>query len=98
MMSLLARKGLGSLQEATELAANEWKLTDLARELGISIETLRGWAKHGWVHHRRTPTQCFWILWVDEEEIQRLRRMAAMVRPGRVRYPNELTTPKERKP
>lgn len=96
MMSLLARKGLGSLQEATDLAANEWKLSDLARELGISTETLRGWAKHGWVENRQTPTQRFWILCADEPELKRLRRMVAIVRPGRVRYPKDLTTPKRK--
>ena len=95
VMSLLARKGLGSLQEATGLAANEWKLSDFSHELGLSIETIRGWAKLGWVKSRQTPTQRFAILWADESEMERLRRLAALVRPGRGRYPDELTTPIE---
>ena len=96
MMSLLKRKGLGSLREATDLAANEWKLRDLARELKLPLETMRGWAKHGWVNSRQTPTQRFWILWADEEELKRLKRLAERNRPGRIRYPNELTTPKQK--
>jgi DNA invertase Pin-like site-specific DNA recombinase/DNA-binding transcriptional MerR regulator len=94
LMSLLARKGLGSLQEATSLAANEWTLGDLSRALGLAKETLRGWTKLGWVKSRQTPTQRFLILWADESEMERLRRLAALVRPGRGRYPDELTTPK----
>ena len=46
---MLARNGLGSLREATDLAANEWTLRNLANELGLPIETMRGWAKLGWV-------------------------------------------------
>ena len=94
MMSLLKRKGLGSLREATDLAANEWKLKDLARELRLPLETLRGWAKLGWVNSQQTPTQRIWILWADQSEMKRLKRLAAVVRPGRGRYPDELTTPK----
>lgn len=97
MMSLLARKGLGSLREAAELAANEWKLKDLAHELRLPLETMRGWAKLGWVNSRQTPTQRFWILWADQSEMKRLKRLAALVRPGRGRYPDELTTPKRKK-
>lgn len=96
VIRLLSRNGLGSLQEATNLATNEWKLRDLARELGLPLETMRGWAKLGWVASRQTPTQRFWILWADESEMKRLRQLAALVRPGRGRYPDELTTPKRK--
>ena len=88
-------RGFGSLQEATDLAANEWTLSDLSRELGLAKKTVRAWAKLGWVKSRQTPTQRFLILGAHESEMERLRRLAALVRPGRGRYPDELTTPIE---
>lgn len=60
MQSFLHRKGAKPLNDATNLVANEWKLSDLSRKLGIAVETLRGWAKHGWIESRRTP--CQWAL------------------------------------
>jgi hypothetical protein len=96
LMHMLARNGLGSLREATDLAANEWTLRNLANELGLPIETMRGWAKLGWVESRQTPTQRFYILWADGSEMKRLRRLAALVKPGRGRYPDELTRPKRK--
>lgn len=93
VMLLLKRKGLGSLQEAKDRSENEWTLHHLADELAIAIETLRGWAKHGWVEYRQTPTQRFYVIWADESELDRLRRLAKRTRKGNVRHSSELTTP-----
>lgn len=98
VMSLLKRKGHGSFQEAKKLAANEWTLHHLADELGLAIETLRGWAKHGWVVYRQTPINRLVIIWADESELDRLRRLAKRTRKGNVRHPYELTTPKGKRP
>ena len=36
-----------------------------------------------------------WVLWADEAELKRLRKLAAASHRGIVEYPAELTTPKE---
>ncbi len=97
VFQLLLRRGLTRPRDRVELEPHEWKLPDLAKKLGITILTMRSWAKHGWVHGRQTPTQGYWVLWADDEELGRLSRMATLSRPGHLRYPKTLTTPK-RKP
>ena len=95
---LLKRRGLiGNERSHSELLGrHEWWLTDLARELQMSHLKLRDWAVRGWVHSRKTPVQGYWILWADEDEVQRLRRLLADSRRGVNAYASELRTPKER--
>jgi DNA invertase Pin-like site-specific DNA recombinase len=97
----LARQGLlGSRApqriKPDELQRHEWRLGDLARELGMAINTLRGWYHRGWVLGRKSAaTQGAWILWADDKELERLGRLRAW-RPdgyGQPR-PSELTTPR----
>ena len=96
---LLKRRGLiGNERSHDELLEDdEWWLTDLARELEMSHLKLRDWAKRGWVHSRKTPVQSRWILWADEEELIRLRRLLGQSRRGVNAYTNKLRSPKERK-
>ena len=54
---------------------------------------LAGWTRQGWLHSRKTPAQCLWVLWADGHELKRLRKLAALSRRGVVEYPAELTTP-----
>jgi hypothetical protein len=75
---------------------NEWWLQDLAAELKMSWQTLRGWAARGWLHGRQTKVQALWLIWADASELQRLRKLRDAIAPGRNRYPPELTTPKPR--
>jgi hypothetical protein len=79
------------------VAADEWWLSDLARELKLPKETLRDWVRFGWVHARRSPLQHFWIVWADAEELDHLRRLRAspQAKPCDRNSP-ELTTPKQR--
>lgn len=78
------------------LGADEWWLTDLARELQMSYLKLGDWANRGWVHCRKTPVQGYRILWADEDEVTRLRELLAQSRRGVNAYSSELKTPKNR--
>jgi DNA invertase Pin-like site-specific DNA recombinase len=58
------------------LEANEWWLSDLARHLNMPIATLTRWRIVGWVHARKAPVSGGrWAIWVDAEELDRLRRL-----------------------
>lgn len=95
---LLLRRGLigNERRHAVLLGENEWWLTDLAREVGMSPLKLRDWAKHGWLHSRRTPIQKYWVLWADRQELKRLKTLLTMSRRGINAYNSELVTPKPR--
>jgi len=96
--TLLSRQGLtksgGALSFSDGCGPDEWWLSDLAKELGMSITGLHGWVKRGWVHARHLPTGCrYWILWADRDELNRLRQL----RDQRVTpFPEQLTKPKPR--
>lgn len=98
VQKLLSRRGLSSEKGKPDvLAADEWWLSDLARELKIPNATVRDWVRYGWVHARRSPIQHFWIAWADAEELDRLRRLRASPQAKPCdQYPPELTTPKHR--
>jgi hypothetical protein len=95
---LLKRRGLiGNERSHDELLGkHEWWLTDLARELHMSHLKLRDWANRGWVHSRKTPVQCRWIMWADKEEVKRLKKLLAESRRGMNAYSSALKTPKKR--
>jgi len=95
---LLKRRALiGNERSHDEfLAPNEWWLTDLARELHMSHLKLRDWGVREWVHGRKTPLQGRWILWADQEEVQRLRQLLTQSRRGVNAYTSVLKTPKAR--
>ena len=69
----------------------------MARRLGMPADTLGHWCARGWVEHRKLPGArgCL-VLWADEAEIDRLRRLRAF-RPSSYPpvYPAELTTPRQ---
>lgn len=83
-----------------DLQPNEWRLSDLARELGMPAITLRHWHYRGWVRARKSSeVRGCWILWADEKELERLRRLRAWHRGGHdLDRPLELTTPRAPKP
>jgi len=100
---LLSRRGLSrgrrSASPAGELLEEkEWWLTDLARELDIPQPTLRGWVRRGWLHARQlSGAQGRWLVWADQEELNRLRRLRVFSRRQSDQpFPVEMTTPKER--
>ncbi len=77
---------------------DEWWLEELAWELKIPSQTLRGWCRKGWVHVRKvTLAYRRFIIWADADELDRLRRLhVCRRRAPHVPYPSELTTPKRR--
>ena len=98
MYQLLKRRGLiGNERTHDELLGpHEWWLTDLARELKMSYLKLRDWSVRGWVHCRQTAVQGYRILWADEDDIRRLRKLLADSHRGVNVYTSDLTTPKNR--
>jgi hypothetical protein len=86
----------GSRLPADALGPNEWGVSALARQLGMPADTLGHWCARGWVGHRKLPGRrgCL-VLWADEAELDRLRRLRAF-RPDRYPpvYSPELTTPR----
>jgi len=62
--------------EVHVLPPHEWWFADLARHLSLPQPTLYSWLRRGWVQGRQLPLAGGrWILWADEEELDRLRRL-----------------------
>jgi hypothetical protein len=84
--------------ESYALADNEWWFADLAHHLQMPRPTLYSWMRRGWVHARQLPVAGGrWILWADDDELDRLRRLRTCPR----RWHNQpqaaiLTQPKPR--
>jgi DNA invertase Pin-like site-specific DNA recombinase len=96
--ALLQRRGLANEKTYTnQLGPNEWWPPKLADVIPVSADKLGDWARRGWIHARRTPAQRLWVLWADESELNRLRKLAALSHRGMAEYPSELTTPKDRR-
>lgn len=84
------------IADLNQLAPHEWTLKDLAGELSVRINMLHGWLREGWVVGRQMAgRQSHWILWADDKELQRLRRLSQLTHADRP-YPSELTTPTSR--
>ena len=97
---LLVRRGLylpygRKRPDSIALAEHEWWLPDLADELHMPRTSLTHWYNRGWVRGRKLPgVRGRLILWANETEVTRLRRL----RDTRRRwsdspYPQDLTTP-----
>jgi DNA invertase Pin-like site-specific DNA recombinase len=77
------------------LGCHEWWLAGLAEELSMPPLTLHHWVSRGWVRGRQLQgASGHWVLWADEKELDRLRRLRSCrgrrdLRP----YPSDLTTP-----
>jgi hypothetical protein len=94
---LFRRLGIeGEIGDAALVGRQEWWLRDLADELQVPWETLRGWAVRGWVNARQTAVQRLWIVWADKDELKRLRKLHKAMSGGVVTGPVELTIPKQR--
>ena len=97
MLSRKLRSGPrpNALTEASTLRDHEWWLTDLARALSMPQPTIHTWIARGWIRARKLPgVHGRWILWVDDQELDRLKRLRASGRSWADQpYPPELTTP-----
>ena len=94
---LLSRRGLARATKHIErLGPHEWRLPQLAEQIPVSAGKLGDWVRRGWLHCRKTRAERLWILWADQQEIRRLRKLAKLSHRGLAEYPIELTTPKAR--
>ena len=60
------------------LSPCEWRLSELASELGRSVTALHQWCKRGWLEARwHAPERC-WVVWADEAELKRLKTRCAL--------------------
>jgi len=89
--------GMTSRIKPEDLRRHEWRLSDLARELGMPINTLRTWRYRGWVLGRKSgEIRGAWILWADTNELKRLHRLRAWHRGGyNQTRPTSLTAPRD---
>jgi DNA invertase Pin-like site-specific DNA recombinase len=78
MRRLMRRLGLRTQTDRPPqlvLAADEWRLADLANHLEMPSTTLHRWIQNGWVKARQTPEKPhYWIVWADATELERLKR------------------------
>ena len=78
-LGLTKEKDLRPKAQDELLSKDEWCLARLALELGMPKVTLYFWVRRGWVRARQGPEpQGRWIVWADEEELKRLRRLRAL--------------------
>jgi hypothetical protein len=79
---LMHRLGLTRRRSRSEsregLGEEEWWLPELARKIGMPNVTLYHWIRRGWVRARKRE-RC-WIVWADEGEVERLRRLHRLPR------------------
>jgi hypothetical protein len=79
---LIHRLGLGRRRPRPEgqedLGRHEWWLGELAGELGMPEATLYGWLRRGRLKARQQQKVPYrWIVWADEGELGRLKRLRA---------------------
>jgi DNA invertase Pin-like site-specific DNA recombinase len=74
---ILHRRGASPARPSSYvLKEGEWWMGDLARKLQMPETTLQRWACRGWVNARKLESENGrWLLWADEEEFNRLRRL-----------------------
>lgn len=100
---LIKRLGLNSsradaVNSEHLLGENESWIREVCHELGIPQSVMCKWCVRGWVHARKVMiSRRRWIVWADDDERERLKRLHTHRRIGPQRcYPEELTTPKQR--
>jgi DNA invertase Pin-like site-specific DNA recombinase len=92
-LGLVRRKRYGS---AVGLGQDEYHPAGLARRLGVSVYTVKRWARVGWVNVRRDDLG-HRIIWADDDELHRLRELHRLPRTWATRARlAELKKPKQR--
>ena len=95
--TLLYQKRLvGEKKQSGSLEPGEWRVRDLARELGIIPQKVYYWIERGWIHSRRSRPGNHVIVWADRTEIRRLKKLKTYCKSWALRDLPELTTPKPR--
>jgi len=94
---IMERLGLaGELYRDDLLDPNEWWIRDLATKLKVRPAKVHYWRTQGWVHSRRTPSGRHWIVWADNDELERLEKLKAQRNSYTAKRNPELVTPKTR--
>ena len=62
---------------ATGLGPDEYRPMGLARRLGVSRDTVRGWVRRGWVT-TRTDADGHHVVWADADELRRLGQLPGL--------------------
>jgi DNA invertase Pin-like site-specific DNA recombinase len=73
-LGLARRERHGS---TTGLGPDEYRPMALARRLGVSRDTVRGWVRRGWVT-TRADADGHHIIWADADELRRLGQLAGL--------------------
>jgi hypothetical protein len=94
LMLVLRRKGM--IGTRPEVVRPFWRSKELSNELGIKPSTLTSWRRRGWVQAKRLGSR--WIYWANDEDLPRLRDLAAHPHSGSTPTPSELTVPKATMP
>lgn len=66
-------------KERADLGEEEWWLPELALAIGMPGVTLYHWVRRGWVNARQREDRR-WVVWADEAEVERLRRLHRLPR------------------
>lgn len=95
---IMQRLGLkGERYRGDLLGPDEWWIRDLANTLTVPIHKVYYWATHGWVRARNAPSGKHWIVWADDDELKRLKKLKLQSNSHTAKRNPELTTPKVRK-
>jgi len=95
---IMERLGLvGELCRDDLLGPNEWWIRDLATKLKVRPAKVHYWRTQGWVHSRKTPSGRHWIVWADDDELERLKKLKAQRNSYTAKRNPELVVPKARK-
>lgn len=63
------------------LGKHEWWLGELAERIRMPKQTLYTWVRRGWVSSRQSTGHARrWVVWADEAELERLRRLHELPR------------------
>jgi DNA invertase Pin-like site-specific DNA recombinase len=83
----------GEWDDQAVCGPGEWRLPDLVRKLRIHPSRLHRWIRRGWVRARRPRAGSCYLIWADDEELKRLRRLRdhAEAHPS-APYPAEATS------
>jgi len=80
VQKLTARLGLTRRERhgtATGLWPDEYRPMGLARRLGVSRGTVRGWVRRGWVT-ARADADGHHVIWADDDELRRLAELPGL--------------------
>jgi len=95
---IMQRLGLaGELHRDDMLGPNEWWIRDLATKLKAPTRKVHYWATQGWIHSRKTPSEKHWIVWADDDELERLEKLKVQSNSYTAQRNPTLVTPKARK-